>query len=73
MELNVHNFAKMIEFSLVRPDATEKNVEKFCGVVRENNFATASDPELLILPGAEHITADRINIYKPTKNKHHYY
>ena len=41
MELNVHNFAKMIEFSLVRPDATEKNVEKFCGVVRENNFATA--------------------------------
>ena len=41
MELNVHNFAKMIEFSLVRPDATEKNVEKFCGVVRENNFVTA--------------------------------
>jgi len=41
MELNIHNFAKMIEFSLVRPDATEKNVEKFCGVVRENNFATA--------------------------------
>ncbi len=41
MELNVDNFAKMIEFSLVRPDVTEKDVEKFCGVVRENNFATA--------------------------------
>ena len=41
MELSIHDFAKMIEFSLVRPDATEKEVEKFCGIVKENNFATA--------------------------------
>lgn len=31
----------MIEFSLVKPDATEKDVEEFCHIVKENNFATA--------------------------------
>lgn len=41
MHLSIRDFAKMIEFSLVRPDATEKDIEKFCQIVRENNFATA--------------------------------
>lgn len=41
MQLNIHDFAKMIEFSLVRPDATEKDIEEFCRIVKENNFATA--------------------------------
>ena len=41
MQLNVRDFARMIEFSLVRPDATEMDVEEFCCVVKENNFATA--------------------------------
>jgi len=31
----------MIEFSLVRPDATDRDIEEFCRRVRENNFATA--------------------------------
>ena len=41
MQLDICDFAKMIEFSLVRPDATEKDIEEFCRIVRENNFATA--------------------------------
>ncbi len=41
MQISVHDFAKMIEFSLVRPDATEKDIEGFCRIVKENNFATA--------------------------------
>lgn len=41
MQLNIHDFAKMIEFSLVRPNATEKDIEEFCRIVKENNFATA--------------------------------
>ena len=41
LRLSLQNFAKMIEFSLVRPDATEKDIERFCQIVRENNFATA--------------------------------
>lgn len=41
MQLNIRDFAKMIEFSLVRPDATEKDIERFCHIVKENNFATA--------------------------------
>jgi len=31
----------MIEFSLVRPDTTERDIEEFCHIVKENNFATA--------------------------------
>lgn len=31
----------MIEFSIIRPDATEEDIREFCRVVRENNFATA--------------------------------
>lgn len=41
LRLKISDFAKMIEFSLVRPDATDKDIEKFCRIVRENNFATA--------------------------------
>ena len=41
MHLSIHNFAKMIEFSLVRPDATEKDIGEFFHIVKENNFATA--------------------------------
>jgi len=41
LHLSIHDFTKMIEFSLVRPDATDKDIEKFCHIVRENNFATA--------------------------------
>ena len=41
MHLSIHDFAKMIEFSLVSPDATEKDIEEFCRIVKENNFATA--------------------------------
>ena len=41
MHLSIHDFAKMIEFSLVRPDATDRDMEEFCRIVRENNFATA--------------------------------
>lgn len=41
MQLNVRDFARMIEFSLVRPDTTERDIEEFCCVVKENNFATA--------------------------------
>jgi len=50
--LKVQDFAKMIEFSLVRPDATEKDIEEFCQVVRENNFATAC-----VNPVNVHLTA----------------
>ncbi len=41
MQLNVRDFARMIEFSLVRPDTTERDIEEFCHIVQENNFATA--------------------------------
>lgn len=41
MQLDIHHFAKMIEFSMVRPDATEKDIENFCRIVKENDFATA--------------------------------
>jgi len=41
LHLSIHDFAKMIEFSLVRPDATDRDIEEFCRIVRENNFATA--------------------------------
>ena len=41
MRFSIHNFAKMIEFSLVRPNATDKDIKEFCRIVRENNFATA--------------------------------
>ncbi len=41
MHLIIHDFAKMIEFSLVRPDATDRDIEEFCRIVMENNFATA--------------------------------
>jgi len=41
MKLSIHNFAKMIEFSIVRPDATEKDIREFCRIVKKNNFATA--------------------------------
>ncbi|MGQ9632195.1 MAG: deoxyribose-phosphate aldolase [bacterium] len=41
MQLTAEAFAKKIEFSLVRPDATDGDIEEFCRVVRENNFAAA--------------------------------
>ncbi len=41
MQLNIRDFARMIEFSLVRPDTTERDIEEFCHIVKENNFATA--------------------------------
>jgi len=41
LQLGIRDFAKMIEFSLVTPDVTEMDIEDFCGIVKENNFATA--------------------------------
>ncbi len=41
MHLSIRDFAKMIEFSLVRPDAAERDIEEFCRIIKENNFATA--------------------------------
>jgi len=41
LHLSIHDFAKMIEFSLVGPDATDRDIEEFYRIVMENNFATA--------------------------------
>lgn len=41
MIITVNQLAKMIEYSVVRPDATDDDIREFCKVVKENNFATA--------------------------------
>jgi deoxyribose-phosphate aldolase len=52
----------MIEFSLVRPDATEKDIERFCHIVKENNFATACVNPVNVLLTAEILRGTDIDI-----------
>ena len=62
MQLNIGDFAKMIEFSLVRPDATEKDIERFCRIVKENNFATACVNPVNVSLTAELLKGTNIDI-----------
>lgn len=62
MQLNIRDFAKMIEFSLVRPDATQEDIEKFCQIVKENNFATACVNPVNVPPTAELLKGTDIDI-----------
>jgi len=62
LQLNIRDFAKMIEFSLVRPDATEKDIERFCHIVKENNFATACVNPVNVSLTAELLKGTNIDI-----------
>jgi len=41
MRFTKETFAKILEYSLVRPDASRDEVSEFCQLVRKYNFATA--------------------------------
>jgi len=41
MRFTKESFAKILEYSLVRPDASRDEVSEFCQLVRKYNFATA--------------------------------